>query len=122
MTLQTTTSLRKPVPTAPQTVPTIRDLRSRVEEIRVGAIEHAARRLGFDDMREDQREGIDMLTRSIVDKLLHSPLANLRAEAGREEGLVMLEATRELFGLDDLRVGPDKSMMARDLFAGRAAR
>ena len=117
MTLQTNTSLRKPVPTAPQTVPTIRDLRSRVEEIRVGAIEHAARRLGFDDMREDQREGIDMLTRSIVDKLLHSPLANLQAEAGREEGLVMLEATRELFGLDDLRVGPDKSM-----FAHRAAR
>ena len=38
---------------------------------------------------------------SIVNKLLHAPLSRLRAQTGREEGLAMLEAARELFALDD---------------------
>jgi glutamyl-tRNA reductase len=92
-----------------QAVPTIRDLRSRAEEVRVGEIERAASRLGLDDMPEGQREAIDLLTRSIVNKLLHSPLARLRAETGREEGLAMLEATRVLFGLDDGEADPQES-------------
>jgi glutamyl-tRNA reductase len=84
-----------------QAVPTIRDLRSQAEEIRTGAIERAASRLGLDDMEEGQREALDVLTRSIVNKLLHSPLARLRAESSREDGLATLEAARALFGLDD---------------------
>ena len=92
--------------TALQAVPTIRDLRSRAEEIRVGAIDRAGRRLGLDDMREEQREALDVLTRSIVNKLLHSPMACLRSESGREEGLLMVEAARALFGLDDREADP----------------
>ncbi len=87
--------------TALQAVPTIRDLQSRGEEIRVGAVERAASRLGLDDMPEEQREALDALTRSIVNKLLHGPMARLRGETGHEEGVAMLKATRALFGLDD---------------------
>ncbi|MAG31669.1 MAG: glutamyl-tRNA reductase [Deltaproteobacteria bacterium] len=89
-------------------VPTIRDLRIRAEAIRVGAIEGAASRLGLDEMAEEQREGIDALTRSIVNKILHSPLARLREETGQEEGLVMLELARQLFGLDDPESGRER--------------
>jgi glutamyl-tRNA reductase len=84
-----------------QAVPTICELRGQAEAIRVEAIERAASRLGLDDMGEGQREALDVLTRSIVNKLLHSPLTRLRAESGRDEAPPLLEAARELFGLDD---------------------
>jgi glutamyl-tRNA reductase len=87
-------------------VPTIRDLRSRAEEIRVGAIERAGGRLGIDDMREEQREALEVLTRSIVNKLLHAPVVRLRAQSGHQEGPATLEAARALLGLDDRESGP----------------
>jgi glutamyl-tRNA reductase len=81
-----------------QAVPTIRDLRARAEELRAREIARALRRIEFDD---DQREVVEHLTRSLVNKLLHPPLAKLRAETDREEGIAMLEAARALFALDD---------------------
>ena len=57
-------------------------------------------RLGLDD---GQREAVEALTRAIVNKILHAPLSNLRAETDREESLAMLEAARSLFSLDDPR-------------------
>jgi len=107
-----------------QSVPTIRDLRSQAEEIRVGAIERAASRLGLDDLEEGQREALDVLTRSIVNKLLHSPLAQLRAESSPEEGLATLEAARALFGLDDREAaGADRpGSVTRLSLAARRAR
>ena len=44
---------------------------------------------------------LEHMTRSLVNKLLHSPVAKLRAETDREEGIATLEAARTLFGLDD---------------------
>jgi glutamyl-tRNA reductase len=53
------------------------------------------------NLSEQQREGVESLTRAIVNKILHPPLARLRAQTDREEGLAMLEEARALFGLDD---------------------
>jgi glutamyl-tRNA reductase len=78
-------------------VPTIRDLRARAEEVRGQELERALARLGLD---ETQRRGVEALTRSIVNKILHAPVSRLRANAEREDGLVYLEAARVLFGLD----------------------
>ena len=50
---------------------------------------------------DDQLDRVEALARSIVNKILHAPLSRLRAESGREEGLAVLEAARELFALDD---------------------
>jgi glutamyl-tRNA reductase len=107
-----------------QAVPTIRDLRFRAEEIRVAAIERTAGRLGLDDMREGQREALEMLTRSIVNNLLHSPLVCLRGESGRghEEGLAMLEAARSLFGLGEGEAARTDRPIAHDLPERRKAR
>ena len=79
-------------------VPTIRHLRARAEAIRQGELQRSLQRLGLD---EGQRQGVEALTRSIVNKLLHAPVSRLRAEAEREEGLAYLEAARVLFALDD---------------------
>ncbi len=79
-------------------VPTIRDLRARVEAIRAGELERALPRLELDDAR---REAVEVLSRALVNKILHEPLSRLRREAEREEGMAYLETARLLFGLDD---------------------
>ncbi|HXK25769.1 MAG TPA: glutamyl-tRNA reductase [Myxococcota bacterium] len=79
-------------------VPTIRDLRGRVEVIRARETSRALSRLALDPER---REAVELLTRSLVNKILHAPLARLRREAEREEGMAYLELARLLFGLDD---------------------
>lgn len=80
-----------------QAVPTIRHLRSRAEGIRQAELERSLSRL---DLDEHQRDGVEALTRSIVNKLLHPPLSRLREEKDREEGLALREAARALFELD----------------------
>jgi len=79
-------------------VPTIKHLRSHVETIRSREVEKALAKLALDD---SERERVEALTRSIVGKILHAPLARLRREAEREEGMAYLETARMLFGLDD---------------------
>ena len=80
-----------------EAVPTIRNLRAHAEEIRSAEFERVANRLDLDAI---QREGVEALTRSLVNKILHRPLSRLRSESDREEGIAMLEAARTLFGLD----------------------
>jgi glutamyl-tRNA reductase len=79
-------------------VPTIRQLRERVEAIRAGEVERALGRLALDD---GARDAVEALTRAIVNKILHTPLARLRQEAEREEGIAHLETARLLFALDE---------------------
>jgi glutamyl-tRNA reductase len=85
-----------------QAVPTIRDLRQRADRIRDAELERHLGKLGLDDR---QREGVEQLARSIVNKVLHAPLSRLRSEAEREEGVAYLEVARTLFGLDEPRGG-----------------
>ena len=88
-----------------EAVPTIRDLKSRAESIRVAEIRKAAGRLGLD---EAQREGVEALTRAIVNKLLHTPVSRLRGQAEREQAFAQLELARILFGLDELPSDDDE--------------
>jgi glutamyl-tRNA reductase len=82
-----------------QAVPTIRDLRRRVEGIRQAEIERYAGRLGLD---AEQSEAVEKLTRGIVNKIMHAPISRLRDETDREAGLARLEEARSLFALDEL--------------------
>ncbi len=84
--------------TALRAVPTIRHLRERVETIRSAEVERALGRIALDG---EQREAIEALTRTLVNKILHAPVSRLRREAEREEGMAYLEAARVLFGLDE---------------------
>jgi glutamyl-tRNA reductase len=79
-------------------VPTIRRLRARAESIRHAEIEKVAAKLDLDDAG---RQGVEALTRAIVNKILHAPVSKLREQAERDEGLAYLEAAKVLFALDD---------------------
>jgi glutamyl-tRNA reductase len=79
-------------------VPTIKHLRAHVEAIRGREVEKALAKLTLGD---SERERVEALTHSIVNKILHAPLARLRREAECEEGIAYLETARVLFGLDD---------------------
>jgi glutamyl-tRNA reductase len=81
-----------------QAVPTIRDLRQRADSLLARELDRQLPRLG---LSEAQREGVEMLSRSLVNKLLHAPISRLRAAAEDDEGLAHLEAARLLFGLDE---------------------
>jgi glutamyl-tRNA reductase len=81
-----------------QAVPTIRHLRARAASVRQREMDRALPRLGLSDQ---QREGVEAMTRAIVNKILHPPLARLGAQTDREEGLAVLEEARALFALDD---------------------
>ncbi len=84
--------------TALAAVPTIRALRSRAEAVRRAELERGLSGLALGDA---QREAVDAVTRAIVNKILHAPIARLREELESEAGLAHLEAARTLFALDD---------------------
>jgi glutamyl-tRNA reductase len=79
-------------------VPTIRHLRARAEAVRQAELRRVMPKL---DLRDSQAERVEALTRSIVNKILHRPLARLGAHKDRDEGLAVVEEARALFGLDD---------------------
>ena len=80
-------------------VPTIRDLRDRGEAVRSAEVEKALNRLSHLDPAD--RETVDQLTRSILNKLLHAPTVRLREAAGNGRGLAVLDSVRYLCELDE---------------------
>lgn len=84
-------------------VPTIRDLRARGEAVRRREVERALRRL--EHLDADDREAVDHLTRSILNKLLHAPTVRLREAAGNGRGTGVLDFVRYLFELDAVADG-----------------
>ena len=62
-----------------EVVPTIATLREAVEDIRRGELERLSNRLS--DLTDEQRAQVDMLTTSIVNKILHVP--TVQDEGGR---------------------------------------
>jgi glutamyl-tRNA reductase len=77
-------------------VPTMVELREKVERIRTGELERYLAAAGGIDER--QREGIERLTRTIVNKILHAPLSELRRRGTPAETLYV-KAVRVLFRL-----------------------
>jgi glutamyl-tRNA reductase len=79
-------------------VPTIRALREHGEQLRQSETERVLRQLSH--LSEGDREAVDALTRSILNKLLHTPTVRLREAAGNGRGTGVLDTVRYLFHLD----------------------
>ncbi len=80
-------------------VPTIVDLRQRVEQIRETELEWALQKL---DGLSDQERGVVLsFSRRLVNKILHQPTVRLKAHASGREAYRYAEAVRELFGIED---------------------
>ncbi len=81
-----------------EVVPTIATLRETVEEIRRSELERLGGRLS--DLSDEQRAQVEMLTTSIVNKILHVPTVKMKEVAGRDQCYLYVDAVRTLFDLD----------------------
>ena len=81
-----------------QVGPTIHDLRESLESIRQQEVEKNINRFTPED-----RELVDMITKRIVNKILHQPMTTLKHGAengsGGKETILRINALRELFGI-----------------------
>lgn len=84
---------------ARQAVPTIVRLQDHLEQIRSTEVERMRRKLRT--VTPEQQEAIDHLTRSIVAKIAHGPIAEIRRYATQPEGVPVLDALRRAFGLEE---------------------
>ncbi|MBQ27413.1 MAG: glutamyl-tRNA reductase [Nitrospiraceae bacterium] len=82
-----------------ETVPTIVALKKRAEGIRQVEVAKVLARLP--DLSDAEREIVDGLASSIVNKLLHRPLVTLKEEAANANSTMYVDATRRLFSLDE---------------------
>ena len=82
---------------AQEIAPTIVSLQEQLDEIREAELARALRRLGT--VTVEQREIIDGMTRSIVNKIAHGPISELRKQAGDPEGENVVNAIRRVFRL-----------------------
>lgn len=82
-----------------ETVNTISCLRDKVESIREQELEKALSRLGS-EFAEKHQEVIEALTRGIVNKILHDPMVQLRAQQDIETRRRAMQSLQMLFNLD----------------------
>jgi glutamyl-tRNA reductase len=80
-----------------EVTPTIVNLQEQLEEIRVGEVAKALRRLP--GLTEEQRQQIEAMTRSIINKIAHGPISELRRHATEPEGGSAIEVIRKVFHL-----------------------
>jgi glutamyl-tRNA reductase len=88
-----------------EAVPTINSLRQKVESIREQELEKALSRLGS-EFGEKHQGIIDSLTRAIVNKILHDPMVQLRAQRDVEARRQALKTLQLLFNLEPLQSEP----------------
>lgn len=85
-----------------ETVPTIKALRMKAEEIRGVELDKALNKLG-DGMTNKQKKAVEDLSRGIVNKLLHGPMTALRCDGSDPEAvnetLANMEALERMFEL-----------------------
>ncbi|PSB00902.1 glutamyl-tRNA reductase [Merismopedia glauca] len=82
-----------------ETVPTISCLRDKMETIRAQELEKALSRLGS-EFAERHQEVIEALTRGIVNKILHDPMVQLRAQQDIEARRKAMQTLQMLFNLE----------------------
>lgn len=83
-----------------ETVPVINSLRDKVETIRTQELEKALSRLGS-EFGEKQQAVIEALTRGIVNKILHDPMVQLRAQQDIDARRQAMDALQTLFNLEE---------------------
>lgn len=81
-------------------------LRSEAEQTRIQELERYAGRLT--SLGQDELDLVDALTRSLVNKLLHTPTVRMRELAATADGAQLAESLVKLFDItDDQDAGPD---------------
>jgi glutamyl-tRNA reductase len=82
-------------------VPLIQELRDRAEQIRRHELSRALQRM---DLSREEAEAVERMSRSLVNKLLHGPISELKALAEAGHPLESAEVQRRLHALEGLGV------------------
>ncbi len=82
-----------------EVAPTIVSLQEQLEQIRITEVARMTRKLGV--LTAEQREAVEALTQSIVNKIAHGPISELRRQAGKPEGVQVIDAIKRVFHLQD---------------------
>jgi glutamyl-tRNA reductase len=80
-------------------VPVVRKFREEMDRMREAELAAALRKLG--PLTPEQAEGIEQLSRTLMNKFLHEPSVRLRAAAANGRGLGVVDAARYLFALEN---------------------
>ncbi len=83
-----------------EAVPVVNRLRRSMEEIREQELLKALSRMG-PDLSSREKNVVEALSKSIINKVLHGPVTRLRGPMERQKRLQQLEVVRELFGLGE---------------------
>lgn len=84
--------------------PTIIALRDKLEEIRQGELQRLNGKLG--NLSPEEREAIENITRSIINKVAHDPIVFLKEAGNSPKQRTYLDFARKIFGLDGLADKP----------------
>ena len=82
-----------------EAVPTINRLRSSMESIRSEELQKALSRMG-PDFSARERKVVEALSKGIINKILHTPVTQLRAPQARSDRQQALRTVERLFDLD----------------------
>jgi glutamyl-tRNA reductase len=82
-----------------EVTPTIVALRARVDDIKQAELDKTLGRLA--NLSAPERELVEAMASSIVNKLIHNTMVTLKAEVNSSEGAAFVEAARRFFSLSD---------------------
>jgi glutamyl-tRNA reductase len=80
-----------------EVVPTIVQLRDTFEKLRRDEIERNRRHLK--DLSPEQQNAVDLITKSMINKILHTPIEELKKMANAPEGPEFTDILRKIFNL-----------------------
>ena len=82
---------------AREVAPVIVSLQEQLEQVRRTELERMRGRFG--QLTPQQEEALEALTRGIMNKIAHGPIAELRKNAGQPHGLHLVDTIRRVFRL-----------------------
>jgi glutamyl-tRNA reductase len=82
-----------------EVVPMIVSLHEQLESLRLGELTRYRGKLGA--LTAEQEEALDQLTRSLMNKIAHGPISELRKQASQPDGHHFVNAVRKVFRLGD---------------------
>ena len=83
-----------------EAVPVVNRLRRQLEDIREQELQKALSRMG-PDLSARERKVVEALSKGIINKILHTPVTNLRAPQPRQQRHSAMRVLEELFELQD---------------------
>ncbi len=86
-------------------IPTINQLQERANSYREQELAKATRKLASANLTDKEMEAVERLSRGIVNKLLHGPMAHLRKTETIEGKQQTLKELNAMFRLEDESVG-----------------